>query len=915
MASPLGDSAAMNTGSTSMATLPLRRPATIAGSKAAGAIAAAPDAASGSLRARFRQSMFPDYNRAAFVYWCVLVASGVAALTLSIAGVAQFPAAAIGQILLIAGVAAVVGLFPLQIPQTKYSIAAGDVFIFLTLLLYGPFAAVLAAAAEAAVAVWRTSARWSSRLLGPSAAAVAMLTCGYLYKTLHALMSSLGVGAQTAMLASLGLFAVAYFAIGPLLVSSVVHLKRRRWPGLSEWIESIGWFGLGYAGSASVAAVLFLAYRQFGVATVVVAAPMIGMFLVTLHHYFSQQEAAERETAERENRVRAEAAEREARQAADHLRALELSDRRFHSAFTHAAIGMALVSVDGRVLQCNPALTLLLSRNEDEIVGAAFRDFLNPFDAARFDTELLQIDRQHGDGLQLELRVRRPDGREAWASLHGGSFSLGAGDDEGCLILQALDVTARRQAEARLQHMAFHDGLTNLANRSRLHDALSQAIDAYRQDPAQQFGVIYLAFDGYRALNDSLGLGAGDQLLMKVARCLKENVRPGDLVARVSGDEFAILSRCAEQGTHQLVALAEQLRQVLSAPLLVEEAEVAAGVTIGLTYCDVGYLTPEEALRDADLARQKARASGSTAPAIFDPNLHERAKEKLLLEAALRRAIAANQLALAFQPIHDLTTGELMGFEALARWDHPEKGAVSPATFIRVAEESGLIGSLTQWAIARACFTLRGWQDRHPLLDELFVNVNISGHDLCDPKFADFVAATLSQHRIKPSCLTLEITENTLMQQLDRGSGTLAKLREIGVGLSVDDFGTGYSSLSYLSTLPISSLKIDRSFVGRLDTRADDAEIVRTVIQLGDALGKRVVAEGIETPAQLERLLSYGCELGQGYHFSRPLTPQLATALLDAAVGSTLGGPAAASAHVTQRQPEATPTCPAMIPA
>jgi diguanylate cyclase (GGDEF)-like protein/PAS domain S-box-containing protein len=902
----------MNLSSPSMMTQHVRRPATLGSPAAAATVAAA--VPSGRVAA-FRQAVFPDYNLPAFAYWCVVIVAGAAALGWSMASVTKLPAAAIGQVVLIASIAAIVGLFPLHVPKTKFSIAAGDIFIFLMLLLYGPFAAVLAAAAEAAVAAWRTSKRWTSRLLGPAAAAVAMLTCGHLYEGIFALLGARGVGHQTSVLASLAVFTAAYFAVGPLLVATIMHLKRQRWPGLREWLESIGWLGLGYAGSASVAGVLLLAHQQFGVASVAVAAPMIGMFLVTVHHYFNQQEAAERDAAEREHRARAEAAEQAAAQAAAHVRELELSDRRFHSAFTHAAIGMALVSVHGRVLQCNPAMAMLLARSEEEIVSAAFRDFLNPFDAARFDNELLRVDPGASEGQQFELRVRRPDGREAWASLHAGYFSLASDGHEGCLILQALDITARRQAEARLQHMAYHDSLTNLANRSRLHDALAQAIDAYRQDPSRQFGVIYLAFDGYRALNDSLGLGAGDQLLLKVARRLKENVRPGDLVARVSGDEFAILTHCAEQGTHQLVALAEQLRLALGVPLLVEDAEVATGVTIGVTYCDVGYLTPEEALRDADLARQKARASGSAAPAIFDPNLHERAKEKLLLEAALRRAIAANQLALAFQSIHDLATGELVGFEALARWDHPEMGSVSPATFIRVAEESGLIGALTQWAVTRACFTLHAWRQRHPQLTGLFVNVNISSHDLCDPKFADFIAAALRQHELDPACLTLEITENTLMQQLDRGSSTLARLRELGVGLSVDDFGTGYSSLSYLSTLPISSLKIDRSFVGRLDTRADDAEIVRTVIQLGDALGKRVVAEGIETPAQLERLRSFGCELGQGYHFSRPLTPQLATALLDAAVGSPARGPSAASALMTQRQPQATLTCPATIPA
>jgi len=864
-----------------------------------------PAARSGQAVRSLAMRLFPDYSRGAIAYWSGIVAAGALALAAAIAQVAALPLAQIGHVALIACVAALVGLFPLQIPRTKNSIAAGDIFIFLMLLLHGPFAAALAAACEVGVAALRTSRRWSSWLVGPASAALAMLACGYLYQWTFDGLLRATASSEAAVLGALLLFTIAYFVVSPTLVTTVLYLKRRRRPTLREWFDSFGWLGMGYAASASVAGVLFLAFRQFGIASIVVAVPMIGMFLATLHHYFSQQEAAEREVAERLARERAEAAERAAAQAAEHLRQLADSDRRFQSAFDHAAIGMALVAPGGEVLQCNRAMAQLLARTDSEVVGQTFRSFVNPFDSAQLDRELQQLRDEDSEGLQIELRVRRPDGREAWASLHCSPFSLAGGAG---LIFQAFDITSRRQAEARLQHMAYHDGLTNLANRSRLHEALAQAIDAHRNDPAQHFGVMYLAFEGYRAVNDSLGLVAGDQFLVKVARRLKEQVGPGDLVARVGGNEFAILTRCEERCSHTAIALANRLHAALSAPLALEEAEVATGMHVGITFCDVGYLNPEEALRDADLARQKARVSGKAEPAIFDPNLHERAKEKLLLEAALRRAIAANQLSLAFQPIFDLQSRVLVGFEALARWEHPERGAVSPVTFIRVAEESGLIGALTQWAIGRACLQLRLWRERAAHCADLFVNVNISGHDLCDAQFAGFVDATLRQHQLPPAALTLEITENTLMQQLDRGGATLARLHELGVGLSVDDFGTGYSSLSYLSTLPISSLKIDRSFVSRLAARADDAEIVRAVIQLGDALGKRVVAEGIESAAQLERLRHYGCELGQGYHFSRPLTAQLATSLLDSVVDGRIPASTSTTSTINGSAPEGAET-------
>ncbi len=826
-----------------------------------------------------RRALFPDYTVAAIGYWWLLAVFGAVALGVSVLSVAAKPADDLWQILAMAVIAAIVGMFPLRIPKSRNSIAAGDIFIFLLLLLHGPAAAVLAAAAEAAVCVWRTSNRWSSRIASPAAVAIAMLICGNAFAHGVAMLASAGIAGDGVMYGALLLFALAYFVVSPTLVTTVIYLKRRRGPTLKEWLTGFGWIGMGYVASASVAGVLFLAFRQFGVATVVVAAPMIAMFLTTLHYYFGQQESAEREAAERANRERAEAAEREAEQATQHLRELEQSDKRFHSAFTHAAIGMALVSSQGQVVKANRAMGTLLGRDPDAIVGADFRSFVDPADAEPLEQYLGRVTEHTIDKFQMELRCLNDEGREVWASMHC-SFFADASANESHLIFQAFDVTARRMAEGRLHHLAYHDSLTNLANRSRLHDAVAQAIEASRTDASYQFSVMHLHFDRFKLLNDSLGHGAGDLFLIKVARRLKEHVRPSDVVARVGGDEFAILTVHRGNGTHHAITLAERLQDAFRKPITVNDTEVNTGTSIGITFSDVGYRTPEEAMRDADLAMSKARASGKARYALFDASLHERATEQLLLEMDLRRGLAANQLALAFQPVFAINPQRLVGFEALARWEHPERGPISPGVFIPVAEESGLIGQLTQWAIQRACLQLHAWHERFPDYKDLFVNVNISGHDLCEPKFAGQVRETLEQFRLSPTCLTLEITENTLMQQLDMGSRTLAELRELGVELSVDDFGTGYSSLSHLSKLPISSLKIDRSFVSKLEDSSDETEIVRAVIQLGDALGMRVIAEGIETTAQLERLRGLGCGFGQGFLMARPMTVHQVAALL-----------------------------------
>ncbi len=830
--------------------------------------------------AAVRRSLFPDYTPAAIAYWCTLAVAGSVALAYALSALTTFSSGQIWQVLSITVIAAIVGLFPLRVPKSKNSIAAGDIFIFLLLPMHGAAAAVLAAAAEAAVCTWRTTGRWSSRIASPAAAALAMLACGSGFEAGLAALGGAGFAGDGVMFVGLMFFALAYFIVSPTLVTGVIYLKRRRWPTLSEWLNDYGWLGMGYLASASVAGVLFLAFRQFGVATVVIAAPMIAMFLTTVHYYFAQQESAEREAAERASRERAEAAQREAAQAAEHSRELEQSDRRFHSAFTHAAIGMALVSNEGQVVQVNRAMCTLLGRARDDIVGTDLRSFIDPADAQAVEQQLQRVSTREVEGFQDELRCLHAEGREVWASVHGSFFAdAQAGDSH--LIVQAFDVTARRLAEGRLHHLAFHDPLTNLANRSRLIEAVTQAIEASRADPAHQFSVMQLHFDRFKLLNDSLGHGAGDLFLVKVARRLKEFVRPSDVVARLGGDEFAILTVHRGLGTHHAITLAERLQEAFRRPIVVNDTEVNTGTSIGITFSDVGYQSADEVLRDADLAMSKAKASGKARYALFDPSLHERATEQLVLEMDLRRGLAANQLALAFQPVYELEPRRLVGFEALARWTHQERGPIPPSTFIPVAEESGLIGQLTQWAIQRACLQLRAWRDRFPVHRDIFVNVNISGHDLCEPKFADQVREALEQFGLPPSCLTLEITENTLMQQLDMGGKTLAKLRELGVGLSVDDFGTGYSSLSHLSTLPITSLKIDRSFVSKLGETSDETEIVRAVIQLGDALGKRVIAEGIETTAQLERLQRFGCGYGQGYHLARPLTVHQVAALLE----------------------------------
>jgi diguanylate cyclase (GGDEF)-like protein len=389
--------------------------------------------------------------------------------------------------------------------------------------------------------------------------------------------------------------------------------------------------------------------------------------------------------------------------------------------------------------------------------------------------------------------------------------------------------------------------------------------------------VMYLDFDRFKLINDTLGHSAGDQFLLAAAQRIARQVRPGDIVGRLGGDEFAIL---IEQRHDEdfATALATRLQDTLREPFQVDGTALNSSASIGITFSTVGYDTPDEVLRDADIAMYRAKSGGRARYALFDTTLRSQISEQVRLEAELRQAIEHDQLTLAFQPIYDLSSGRIVSFEALARWTHPERGAVAPDVFVPVAEECGLIGALTERILARACGQLKHWQ-RVSGNTQLRMQVNLSGLDLCHGTLAMQVGALLLAHEVEASQLTLEITESKLMTHLDRALDTLTRLRDIGVGISVDDFGTGYSSLSYLSKLPISSLKVDRSFVSHMNAELD-AEIVKAIIGLGNALGKTVIAEGIETPAQLEQLRARGCRFGQGYLLAPPMPADQALQLL-----------------------------------
>ncbi len=809
--------------------------------------------------------LLPDYNARATAYWWSVVLVGASVLLWSLACLAAQPPMVALQIAVGVAVTMLAGIFPVRVPRSKNSFAAGEIFIFLMLLVHGPEAAALAAASEAGVGAFRTSKRWSSRIASPAMSALAMYVAGSL---LHLLLERTGSNAGALIVATMA-FAMGYFVLNTLLVTAVPRLKRNERLQWSDLFGHFGWVGIVYAGSAVVAALLTLTYRQSGVGVLMGMVPLLAMMLATLHYFFRQQEADEAVRL-----AGAEAADRERELALRHVHELEASERRFHSAFTHASIGMALLSFEGRILQANPALRTLVGRSGDELVQQCFQALVVDEDRAALELQLGLVDGHEFEGFALELRCRHSSGEPVWVAAHCSFFSE-PGASSPCLILQVQDITARRKAEAGLHHIAFHDALTGLPNRRRFHEMLSQAVDGAVADPTQSYAVMFLDFDRFKLINDSLGHSAGDEFLVQVSHRIRECLRPQDVVARLGGDEFAVLVRQLEH-ERSAVNLADRLMEALRRPFLVADTELMTSASIGITFSALGYTNPEDVLRDADTAMYKAKGAGKARYALFDASLHTEVADRLRLEGDLRRAIDEGRLTVAYQPVCELVSGRVAGFEALVRWQHPTDGALSPASFLPIAEEAGLMLRLTDFVLHCACRQLREWHQLDPAYAGLTMNVNVSGHDIAHAAFVARVTRAIVESGLQPQHLCLELTEDILMSRLEGALPMLGELQRLGVSLAIDDFGTGYSSLSHLSTLPIDCLKVDRSFVNRLDAGTKEAAVVRSIVLLGSSLGKTVVAEGIETAAQLEQLREMGCRYGQGFLLARPLPAALA---------------------------------------
>ena len=503
---------------------------------------------------------------------------------------------------------------------------------------------------------------------------------------------------------------------------------------------------------------------------------------------------------------------------------------------------------------------------------------LHPDDYEQVKGQITDHLEGHTPHFECEYRLRHESGDYRWMLCRG----LAVRDHAGVATRMAgsqTDITSRKQIEEQLLHAAFHDALTHLPNRVYFADRLTGAIARSNRFPTRYFAVGILDLDRFKVLNDSRGHQVGDQLLVAAAQRLSDAVRPYDTVSRLGGDEFTLLLTDL-RFPEEALPIAERVLDKLSAPFHLEGGEVFITASLGLVLCSSEYQEPSAYLRDADIALYRAKALGKARYALFDQTMHQNVLAMAQIEADLRHAIERDELSVAFQPIVALTSGRVTGFEALMRWCHAQHGLIPPSQFIPLAEETSLIHPLSWWILGRACRQLKCWQDQ--VESPLTINVNWSRRLFSQPDLLEQIGTVLRETDIEPSHLRLEITESVMAAEGSASSEVMAQLRMLDIELQIDDFGMGYSSLSTLHTWPINALKIDRSFISRLEGDEDAPEVVQAIITLAHNLGMDVIAEGIETAHQLAQLRALGCDYGQGYYFSRPLDSERATALLHA---------------------------------
>jgi len=574
-------------------------------------------------------------------------------------------------------------------------------------------------------------------------------------------------------------------------------------------------------------------------------------------------------------------------------RQLAERDQLFRLISENAADMIALVDSNGRRLYNSPAYQKVLGYSAQELQQTSGLEQIHPDDRPRV-LEAAEKARLTGRGQPVEYRIRHKDG--SWRILESTASAIrnAKGETEKLVIVNR-DITERKRAEQMLVHNAFHDGLTDLPNRALFLDRLQHVVNLAKRHPSYKFAVLFIDVDEFKLYNDSLGHTAGDQLLIQIGQRLTNSLRREDTVsrsaaqlqseaaeqddtlARLGGDEFTILLYDIRDAS-DAIRVAERITAKLAAPFTIKDQEIVISVSIGIALSTTPHSGAEELLRDADIAMYRAKRAGKARCEVFDTAMHAGAVRRLRLETDLRKALERGEFLNHYQPIVALPAGNIVGFEALARWQAADR-LVPPGEFVAVANETGIILPMNRGLLLQACERLRCWREEFPHLP-LYMSMNVSAREFENPDLARGIAATLQQTGVLPSSLQLEIMETIAMGDAEKAGAALAQLKALGVRLSIDDFGTGYSSLSRLQRFPVDTLKIDRSFISQMDSDRESREMVRIIISLAHNFQLRVVAEGVETRPQADQLQQLGCDLAQGYLYARPLAADAVPQLL-----------------------------------
>ena len=737
-------------------------------------------------------------------------------------------------------------------------ISISDVFVFLALLFFDGEAAILLAAMEGFFSSVRITKKPLTMCFNSASMAIATFMTAWTLRLFFGSIVGLSKGGfSSRLITATCTMAFVQYIVNSGLVAVAGALKANK-PVWATYKEHYVWTSLTYFVGACTAGltVRLINADAVGFYAFIATIPIVAILYFTYKAYVKNVASSTSQ----------------AEQAKRHLAEMQESEERFRSAFDHAPIGMALVAPDGRWLQVNQCLCDIAGYSESEFKGMTFQAITHLDDVNEFMILLKEVVDGKVLTHQVETRYLHKLGHEVWVLV---GVSLIRDSESKCLhlIFQIQDITHRKRAEQQLVHEALHDALTGLPNRAWFMEELQISLDLVRAHKDRLFAVLFLDLDRFKLINDSIGHMVGDQLLIGIAKRLTQCIRPGDKVARLGGDEFTILLDDIRSAS-EAVEIADRIQKTLSKPFNVGGYETFTTVSIGIALSSSEYQLPEDFLRDADTAMYQAKSLGKARHVIFDKGMHARAVNLLQLETDLRRAIDRDEFYIEYQPIVELNSAKLTGFEALLRWQHPDRGSVLPERFMAVAEETGFIVRIGQWVLLEACLQMQRWNEKHSPANPLSMSVNLSARQFGHSNLLEQITQILDVTRLDPRLLKLEITESVVMESVESAAGTLEKLRALGVELSIDDFGTGYSSLSYLHRLPIDTLKIDRSFVSRMAENNENKEIVRTIIMLAKTLGMGVIAEGVETREQAELLRELECECVQGFLISRPIAAE-----------------------------------------